>query len=176
MKPFLFVLFIALGCQSSTLNEVSTGQMKNSDFLNLRIERENSVVLLNQPFLVRVILSNKSNEAIIVNKRLALGLKQQLSRELYPALVNAQTGEPVERKYVKINRDKAKREDYTSLASGESIEKTLDVFSIYPVVEEGLAELMLFYQADESYSNAPDNVFRGIIESNMLKIEFKTGN
>lgn len=175
MKSLIFFVLIALGCQSSTQKEEPPGQMENNDQLSLRIERENPVVLLNQPFMVKVILSNNSQEAIIVNNRMALGLEQQLSRELYPKLVHAGSSEPVERKYVKTNRDKADLSDYVSLAPGERIEKTVDIFSQYPVVEEGRAELILFYQADESYSNAPEDVFRGIVSSNMLEIELKAG-
>ncbi|MEP0825169.1 MAG: hypothetical protein HRF40_06765 [Nitrososphaera sp.] len=105
----------------------------------------------------------------MVNKRLAIGYRDNISREIFADLINLDTGEPARIDAVDYNRNFSPASDYVYLQPGETISTLFDLFEWYPPVYDGTYRLVVYYQADEPMATAaPPDVVSGVIESNQI--------
>jgi len=100
---------------------------------------------------------------------MAVGYRDNLSREIFADLIDAETGQPARIDAVDYNRNFSLASDYIYLNPDESISTSFDLLEWYPPVEGGTFKLVVYYQADEPLATAaPPNVVSGIIKSNQV--------
>lgn len=143
--------------------------------LQLNIKAVDGIVYLNQPCLIEVALWNRGETAVLVNKRLSLGFRDQLARELIAAIKDAAGGQPVELQHLSIDRNFSPAADYIELPPGQAITKTVDLFAYYKPEQTGIFTVTLYYQAGEPASRAPADVVRGIYSSNSIELDVRIG-
>ncbi len=117
-----------------------------------------------RPCLLKVTLTNRSKTRVRINKRLAVGYRDNDSRELFLALTDAQ-GRRVEHMVVDYDRDPSAPSDYVWLPPGASISTQFNVFEWYRPKAAGSYRLTAHYQADEPDMDVPPDVFKGVVSS-----------
>lgn len=123
------------------------------------------------PVLIRVILKNISDSAIVVNKRMAVGYKNSLSRELYADLRMENDDQIAPYYESDINRDFSPESDYVVLKPDEILSETIDIMQFYVLKGPGKYLLTLYYQADEELASVPENLIKGEFSSNTVSFE-----
>jgi hypothetical protein len=124
---------------------------------------------------VRVTLANEGHEPRLVNRRMAPGHPQILSRELFANVVEAATGRPAPMLLVRYDRDFPSPGDYGPLPPGERLSTTFDLFDWYPVTAPGRYRATVSYQADEAAAHPPEGVARGVYVSEPFEFEVTGG-
>lgn len=137
--------------------------------LELKIDLEKNRIHLGESCQVLVKLSNEGKKAQVVNRRMAVGYRDNISREIFAELIDLDTGESPRIDFVDYNRDFSPTSEYVYLYPGQTISTSFDLSEWYPLINEGSYKLVVFYQADEPLATAaPPNVVRGILKSNQL--------
>jgi hypothetical protein len=173
--PMVFVGVLLLGCGNNPDQQKTTSFMKNAAGLKLYMELPAEPIYLNHPLMIKVTLANEGGQAVIINKRLAPGYEQTLSRELFADMVSDENGEKAAYHEVDINRDFSHPEDYKQLAPGESLTVAFNVFDYYQLTQPGKYRLTLYYQADESLATTPEGIFSGKVSSRPVTLEVLPG-
>jgi hypothetical protein len=127
--------------------------------------------VLNLVCIVKVTLTNNDSVAQIVNRRMAVGYRDTLARELFGDLTNIASGLPANISVVDYDRNFSSPSDYISLPPGQSIERSFDLFEWYAPTKPGTYRLTMHYQADEKLARAPQNVVKGIYTSEPVTLE-----
>ena len=73
--------------------------------LSLEIDLPAGEARLDRPYPITVRLTNYSTEPVWVNKRLAVGYREHLAREIFADLLDSETGDPATIIEVDYNRD-----------------------------------------------------------------------
>lgn len=138
---------------------------------NLKLEAtlEKDIVRLGEPCQIWIRLSSKGEKAQLVNRRMAIGYRDSVSREIFAEIIDFDTGKPARIDLADYNRDFSPVSDYVYLDPGQTISTSFDLLEWYPPVYEGTYKLVVYYQANEPLASAaPPNVVSGIYESNQL--------
>lgn len=171
MKSILIMLTVfCTGCNSPA-KDISV--MEATESLQLSMAISNDTIERNNPLNIRLVLTNVSEHPVLVNARMAVGFRDQISREIFFEIRGGVNEEVISLIPVDINREDAEKEDYQYLKAGENIEKELNLFQFYMPEASGELSITAFYQADEEAINRPENIVKGIIESNSANIFLK---
>lgn len=125
---------------------------------------------------VNVEIENVSNESVIINKRLAIGYQNSLSRELYVVIYHPDSTENVGIQKVLYERSFALQADFVSLKPGEKILTHFNLFDWYEFPQSGKYDLVVCYQADEELAYKPDGLVQGTFCSARKAINFNPGD
>ncbi len=172
MPDHVFILFILL---HSITGAPHDGQpksqvMKNDERLALMISVLSEPVYLGHPLMVKAILINNGDNAVLVNSRMALGYENMPSRELYLKIIDEKSGEHAGINEVDINRDFSTPGDFCSLAPGDSVKVTFNLFEFYQLTRPGKYRLTAYYDASEPLAAKPPGSDSGTVESNSLEV------
>jgi Uma2 family endonuclease len=118
-------------------------------------------VRLSHPCEVEVRLTNRSPDAVLINRRLAVGYRDSVARELFVEVYKQGSDEVVSQKALLYQRNFSSPEDYVWLAPGQSIATSFDLFEWYSLPSAGEFELVVCYQADEPLAPKPDGLLSG---------------
>jgi hypothetical protein len=143
--------------------------------LQLTVDFQTGPIYLNKPLWVTVTLKNIGQVPVLINKRLEMGYRKSISRELYAEMENMGTPKKPAYSPAKINRDDPAAEDYSSLQAGESITKKIDFFQYYHAKKPGKHKVQFFYQGNEARKNRPVDVYKPIIASEIVFIDVLPG-
>ncbi|MFC4873938.1 hypothetical protein [Negadavirga shengliensis] len=173
----LYIVLVYYG----TMADITVSQendalfMEKDNGLQLKIEVLTDTIHLNQPLPIKAVLTNCGNEPVMINKRLAVGYENSLSREIYVTITKE--GDQTAAAYhpVDINRDFSPIGDYKLLYPQNSVSTTFDLFDFYRVLAPGRYRLAFYYEAGEPLAKAPDNVYKGRVNSQVVSIEVLPG-
>jgi hypothetical protein len=129
--------------------------------LDLTVRILTQPVRFSYPCNVEVRLTNRSLDAVLVNRRLAVGYRDSVARELFVEVFKRESGEVVSQEALLYERDFSSIEDYVWLAPGQSIATSFDLFEWYSLPSAGEFELIVCYQADESLAPKPAKLLLG---------------
>ena len=118
-------------------------------------------VRLSHPCEVEVRLTNRSPDAVLINRRLAVGYRDSVARELFVEVYKRGSDEVVSQKALLYQRNFSSPEDYVWLAPGQSIATSFDLFEWYSLPSAGEFELVVCYQADEPLAPKPAELLPG---------------
>ena len=166
LSIILCLLLLGAACSVSPKNKSKTKKMP----LKLEIEWIDRSDTAKPSATIRLKLSNTSSQAVLINKRLAPGFEGQPSRELYFKIVDRQSGEAPAMETMDINRDDPEASDYDWLAAGADVQRVFDFYVHHPILPSGAYQLIAYYQADEDFPARPQEVLRGIVESEPIDI------
>ncbi len=107
---------------------------------------------------ITVSLVNEGAEPVLINRRMAPGYRDSISREIYCDI----DGPYRKRKY---DRDMSGPDDYGELGPGESVQAGFDLLAWYQVMRPGQYRLTAHYQCDEPAARPPDGIFHGVVTS-----------
>lgn len=149
----------------STVNERSAMKVLQID---VRILTE--PVRLSGPCMVEVRITNESHQPVIVNKRLAVGYENSLSRELFFAVFEKGSSDIVSREGLLYERPASSAEDYIQVAPEQSIAISFNLFEWYTLRSPGEYEVVAYYQADESLAQRPAELLAGTHSSERVPL------
>jgi hypothetical protein len=127
-------------------------------------------VRLSQPCNVEVRLTNQSRDALLINRRLAVGYRHSHARELFVEVFEPESGEIVSQPALLYHRDFSPPDDYVRLAPGQSIATSFDLFEWYTLPSAGNFELVVYYQADEPLAARPAELVVGTYASERVAL------
>jgi hypothetical protein len=148
---------------------------KHKNMLQLNVIPQQDSAYLNQPLDLEITLTNIGDSAVIINKRMEIGYKNSISRELYADVEDLDNPQNMAYSPVKINRNDPQANDYDILQRGESLSRTIDFFHYYHPKKPGKYKITMYYQADETLKNRPVNVWKGIVVARPVTIEILQG-
>jgi len=129
---------------------------------------------LSQPCKVELRLTNRSLDAVLVNRRLAVGYRDSVARELFVEVYKRGSGEVVSQKALLYQRNFSSPEDYVWLAPGQSIATSFDLFEWYSLPSAGEFELVVCYQGDEPLAPKPAELLPGTYCSERVPLKVTT--
>lgn len=118
-------------------------------------------ILQGQPCEIQVELKNGSDSAVLINRRLSVGYRNSLSRELFVILRNQDTSEEIGLQKVLYERNFASAEDFTRLLPQQKISTHFNLFDWYEIPTAGTYTLCVCYQADEELAYKPEGLCKG---------------
>jgi hypothetical protein len=129
-----------------------------------------------QPLPVNVEITNVSDFPVVVNKRLSVGYRNSLSRELFVLVFIA--GTHVESGIQKLlyERPFSTGEDYIRLKPDEKIKKEFNLFEWYEMPKAGKYDISVCYQADEDLAYKPDDVVKGVFCAEKKTVNIKAAD
>ena len=99
--------------------------------LDLKVHILTQPVRLSDPCRVEVRLTNQSPDAVLINRRLAVGYRDSHARELFTEVFKRGSDEIVSQPALLYKRDFSSPADYVWLAPGESVSTSFDLFEWY---------------------------------------------
>ena len=150
-------------------NQTTKKDMAHTE-LSIHISTNKNTFFIGETIPITITLKNESKQAVLVNSRLSLGYEKSISRELYASIINTSTDKEANYNISDINRDDPKSNDYQWLSSNDSLLQIVDLQRYYPFENEGVYELIIYYNADEDFRTTPKEVVKGVFQSNRLKI------
>lgn len=175
MPDHVFILFVLLHSIAGVLHngQPKSQEMKNDERLALMISVLSEPVYLGHPLMVEAKLINNGDNAVLVNSRMALGYENMPSRELYLKIIDEKSGEHADINEVDINRDFSTPGDFCSLAPGDSLKVTFNLFEFYQLTRPGKYRLTAYYDASEPLAAQPSGSDSGTVESNSLEVNVR---
>lgn len=153
--------------QSLSMREKKEGAMK---ILQIDIKILSQPVRLSSPCMVEVRLTNKGPQSVVLNKRLSVGYKNSLSRELFLELFKKGTNVVVSKEGLLYERPFSSPEDYVPVEPEQSIATTFNPFEWYSLPSPGEYELVVYYQADENLAYKPVDLLLGTYSSERIAL------
>jgi len=144
---------------------MSTEKVSAMQTLDLKVRILTQTVRVSGPCNVEVRLTNQSADAVLINKRLAVGYRDSHARELFAEVFKRESTEIVSQKALLYERAFSLPEDYVRLVPGQSVSTTFDLFEWYSLPTPGDFELVVYYQADEPLAAKPAELLRGTYAS-----------
>ncbi len=117
------------------------------------------------PVWVTVTLANPSTTPIRINKRMAVGYKDHLSREIFITLRDDAGNEITCPAPVDYDRNFSGPEDYVFLPPGRSLSTRFDLNAWHSLDRPGTYSLEVHYQADEPLARKPRDLVTGVFSS-----------
>jgi hypothetical protein len=148
---------------------------KHKNMLQLNVIPQQDSAYLNHPLYLDLLLTNAGDSAVIINKRMEVGYKNSISRELYADVEDLDNPQYMAYSPVKINRNDPQANDFAMLKPGESLSRTIDFFHYYHPKKPGNYKITIYYQADEALINRPENIWKGIVVAKPFTIEILQG-
>lgn len=145
--------------------------MDKSKPLLLNIQPFPDQVPLKKPLDVEVSLKNDGEDSVLINKRMAVGYENSLSRELYLELERVDQPEKLDYIEYDINRDFSPPSDYQWLQPGETISTQFDLLDYYHLTQPGTYRLTAFYQANEELADTPEEIYSYTVKSEPVIVE-----
>lgn len=145
--------------------------MNETKTLLLKILPLPDKIPLIKPLKVEVSLENNGQDSVLVNKRMAVGYENSISRELYLKLVRVDQSEKLDNIEYDINRDFSPPSDYQWLQPGETIITSFDLLDYYHITKPGTHQLTAYYQADEDLADTPEEIYPYTVESKPVIVE-----
>jgi hypothetical protein len=138
--------------------------------LDLKVRIVTQPVHFSGPCRVEVRLTNQSPDAVLINKRLAVGYRDSAARELFAEVFKRESTEIVSQKALLYERAFSPPEDYVWLAPGQSVSTSFDLFEWYSLPTRGDFELIVYYQADEPLAAKPAGLLSGTYASERIAL------
>jgi hypothetical protein len=129
--------------------------------LEIEVKITTQPVRLSGPCMMEVRIINKSQQSVVLNRRLAVGYRNSDARELFVEVFERASNQLVSQEALLYQRDFAAPEDYLRIAPGESIAGSLDLFEWYKLRLPGDYEVVVYYQADETLAPKPADLLTG---------------
>lgn len=144
------------------------------EILDAQVRILTQPVRLSHPCKVEVRLTNRSPDAVLINRRLAVGYRDSVARELFVEVYKRGSDEMISQRALLYQRDFSSMEDYVWLAPGQSIATSFDFFEWYSLPSAGEFELIVCYQADEPLAPKPADLLLGTYCSERIAFNVKT--
>jgi hypothetical protein len=122
------------------------------------------------PAPVSVTVTNVSDAPVLVNRRLAPGYRDAISRELW-ADVRDESGAPAAVATIDYERALPMPDDFGELAPQESMAGEFDLFHYSRPQRPGRYAVTIVYQADEPLADPPPGTVTGEHASEPIAIE-----
>jgi hypothetical protein len=123
-------------------------------------------------FPVRVSLTNHGSAPVVVNRRLSIGYRDSLARELFVEVYRPGDADVVSGQALLYDRDTSTPDDYVTLEPGDEIAGSFDLVEWYTLPSEpGSYDLVVCYQADEPLAAPPPDILPGIHASERIRFE-----
>lgn len=123
------------------------------------------------PCTVEVTLTNQSSDPVLIVARLAVGYKDSTDRELFADVFQRGAGEVISKHVRLYQRSPPGSQDYVSLAPGQSISTTFDLFRWYRLPGPGEYDLVVSYRADDSPDGYPEGLLTGVHSSGRVPFD-----
>lgn len=156
---------------NSLCSSLNTKEMKDSKTLLLKILPLPDKVLLKKPLKIEVSLENHGKDSVLVNKRMAVGYENSISRELYLELERIDQSEKLDYIEYDINRDFSPPSDYQWLQPEDTLTASLDLLDYYHLTKPGTYQLTAFYQANEVLAETPEEIYPVTVKSEPVIVE-----
>lgn len=128
-------------------------------------------IRLSMPAWVEVKLTNQQTEPVLINKRLAIGYRNSVDRELFAEVFPRGGDKVISRQAAYYQRDPALASDYIWLQPGETVSTAFDLVDWYTLPGPGEYELVVSYQADDSPDGHPEGLLSGIHSSDRVPFD-----
>ena len=112
------------------------------------------------PAPVSVTVTNVSDAPVLVNRRLAPGYRDAISRERW-ADVSDESGAPAALATIDYERALPTRDDFGELAPQDSVTGEFDLFHYARPQQPGRYTVTIVYQADEALADPPAGTVAG---------------
>jgi hypothetical protein len=148
-----------------------------SDIANLQLNLQLPIspIKPGKACMVTVTLTNRGEKSAKVNRRMAVGTRMNVSRELFADVYELPSKNSARLERINYERKFASPEDYIVLQPGEAITTSFDLFKWVMPEKPGKYRIVMNYQADERLAKAPDDVVRGIYASEPVDFVFEVG-
>jgi hypothetical protein len=127
-------------------------------------------VRLSGPCMIEVRITNKSHQSVVLNRRLSVGYKNSLSRELFIEVFEEGSNEVVSREGLLYERAFSSPDDYVRVEPEQSIGTSFNLFEWYTLRSPGQYELVVYYQADENLALKPAGLLEDIFSSERIPL------
>jgi hypothetical protein len=132
--------------------------------LELTLHLPEGPLARSMPAPVRLVLRNLGTSRVVVNRRLAPGYRDSISREVFFDMTSVDgTPEPIGA--IKYDREFATPAAYVTLNPGEQVEADVDLLRWCRPRGPGHYSVVARYQADEPLASPPPGIARGTISS-----------
>ncbi len=133
----------------------------------LRVEAriQTHPVHFSMPCRVEVSLTNQSAQPVLINRRMAVGYRDSLDREVFAEVFRRGENEVVSQTALLYQRDPSEASDYVGLAPGQMVSNSFDLFEWYRLPAPGEYEAVFSYRADDSPDGQPQGLLGGIHSS-----------
>ncbi len=166
-------MLLNLTNQSDRASKLQTMSMEKSKQLEVELQLPTEIQE-GKSCEVLVEIKNVSSSGTIVNKRLAVGYQNSLSRELYVTICSEGSVENVGLQKVLYERLFSTPEDYVWLPSGEKINTKFSLFDWYEFPKAGKYTIQICYQADENLAYIPEGLCAGVFCSAKKTVIFES--
>jgi len=127
-------------------------------------------VRLSGPCMIEVRITNKSHQSVVLNRRLSVGYKNSLSRELFIEVYEKGSNEVVSNEALLYERALSSPDDYVRVEPEQSIGTSFNLFEWYTLRSPGQYELVVYYQADENLAPKPAGLLEDIFSSERIPL------
>jgi len=169
---FIFILFFQFFRISCLRTSISNYMADKNDILKVSVQLPNAVEF-GQHCEINVEIVNVSNSLVVVNKRLSVGYRESLSRELFVSIFATDSDNEAGIQKVLYERPFSTRMDFIQIKPGEKIAAKFNLFDWYEIPKSGIYNLVVCYQADEELAFKPEGVVEGLFCSEKKTINFK---
>lgn len=169
---FIFILVISIFQNQFFRTSVSNSMSDKNNSLKVTIQLSETIES-GQFFEIAVEIANVSNLPVIVNKRLSVGYRESLSRELFVSIFTADSDNEVGIQKALYERPFSTREDYIHVKPGKKLTAKFNLFDWYEFPKPGKYNILVCYQADEDLAMKPNGVVKGVFCSEKKTINFR---
>jgi hypothetical protein len=149
--------------------------MSSRSVLSVKVKPPAGPIHLGEPCLIEVTIRNMGKSRVLLNRRLAVGYGDNLSRELFFDLFDPVNGQRVNVIQVDYSREFSPSTDYAYLGAGKSVSRVFDLFEWYAPAQPGTCQLIAHYQADEPLATTSENVIQGVYSSDPISLVVLSG-
>lgn len=123
------------------------------------------------PASVEVRLTNQQTEPVLINKRLAVGYRNDLNRELFAEVFRRGGNEVIGEEARDYQRNRPQGADYVWLQPGESVSTSFDLFRWYRLPGPGGYDLVVSYRPDDAPGVKPEGLLAGVHSSERVPFD-----
>lgn len=124
-----------------------------------------------RPASVEVRLINQQAEPVLINKRLAMGYRNDLNRELFAEVFPRGGNDVISEEARDYQRNRPQATDYVWLQPGESVSTSFDLFRWYRLPGPGEYDLVVSYRADDAPGVQPEGLLTGVHTSERVPFD-----
>jgi hypothetical protein len=128
-------------------------------------------VRLSGPCMIEVRITNESPQSVLLNKRLSVGYKDSLSRELFIEVFEKGSNEVVSNEALLYERAFSSPDDYVRVEPEQSISTSFNLFEWYRLRSPGEYEIVVHYHAEEELAPKPADLLSGIFSSGRIPLQ-----
>jgi hypothetical protein len=124
-----------------------------------------------RPATVAVKLTNQHAEPVLVNKRLAMGYRNSLDRELFAEVFPRGGNDVISKEARDYQRDPPAATDYVWLQPGESVSTSFNLFRWYTLPGPGEYDLVVNYRGDDAPDAQTEGLLTGVHSSERVPFD-----